>query len=277
MPRLFFMFLILFPLFCSAAGTKTKLDGMSIYLLGTLNISSEGTVSNLRLASSKNPSVDNVLKQHISTWKFKPVVVEEEIIEAKAEIDVLLDVALDENGKETSMRIASVRFKLLNGPKYESTTHLSYGFQNVGYPINVFKIAEANVLVAMSTNPDGSVKHIGIKDLRIFPANRLGLSDSQLKMVTEQLTESVESQRAFIGAKSGKVGHEKISCEKACLVMIFYNFPKLNRFRKWRGYQNTELPKLDWLVQNDIEEQERGQSSDPYIKLVDPKQMYVNL
>lgn len=269
--------LILFLLICSNVTAKTKLDGMSIYLLGTMNISPEGVVSNLRLASSKNSSVDNVLKQQISTWKFKPVVVDGKIIEAKAEIDVLLDVALDENGKETSMRIASVRFKLLNGPKYESTSNLSYGFHNVVYPIDVFKIAEANVLVALSTNPDGSVKHLGIKNLRIFPADRMGLSDSQLNMVTEQLAESVESQRAFIGVKSNKADQEKISCEKACVIMIFYNFPKLNRFRKWRGYQNTQLPELDWLKQHEVDQQERDQSSDPYIKLVDPKQMHLNL
>ena len=270
-----FLFVLIFV--CSTnLSAKNKFDGMSIYLLGKFSLSPEGTVSGLSLATSKFPEIDKKISQQISTWKFKPVVIDGKAIDAQVEIDVLLDVALDANGLENSVQIASVRFELLNGPKYERINSGSYGFNNIYYPESFYKIVEADALVAMSTKPDGSVDQIGIKKLRIFPASRLGLSDSQIQKAIVEFSNSIQDQRPFIGANP-VLATQKINCEKVCMVMIHYNFPTINRFRKWRGYQEISLPRLEWLKDDEREKQESNQNADQFIKLIDPKQARVTL
>ena len=108
----------------ATAHAETKLDGMSVYLLGSFVLDKHGEVRSLTMASSKSPEIDAELLRNISGWKYHPVMLEGTVADVGVVIDVRLAATLRPDGQVEQVRIASVRHELKDRSGMELTDPL---------------------------------------------------------------------------------------------------------------------------------------------------------
>jgi hypothetical protein len=260
--------------FMTAANAETKLEGMSIYLLGSFILDKQGDVQSLRMASSKNPEIDADLARNISGWKYHPVMLDGLAAEVEVVIDVRLDAAFRPDGQVRQVRIASVRHELKDRSGIEKPNPLSN--INVRYPAQYVKNMEAGVVVMMQIGDDGVVQQVGVESVRLYPVGRRGLGDAQ----------KAAAARAFSAAAMNGMRNLKVDLPLLCEYhklcggsfpplgkMVFFNLPYSDgkRYRSWRGYHDVVLQPLPW---NDNEIRPPGNQQ---ISLIDPAQAEVLL
>lgn len=263
------LFALILAVSVTTAKAETKLDGMSIYLLGGFVLDKQGEVQRLKMASSKNPELDADLVRAISGWKYHPVMLEVVTAEVEVVIDVRLDATLRSDGQVQQIRIASVRHEMKDQSGIEKPNPLSN--LNVRYPAQYVKNMEANVMVMMQIGNDGEVQQVGVESVRLFPVGRRGLSDVQ----------NVAAARAFSAAAMNGMQNLKVDlvllCEYQKLCggsfpplgnMVFFNLPYSDgkRYRSWRGYHDVVLQPLPWS------NNEFRASGNQQIRLIDPAQ-----
>ncbi len=252
MPRMKWTILCAVILMVSVTTTHaaTKLEGMSIYLLGSFVLDKQGDVQNLKIASSKSPEIDADLIRNISGWKYHPVKLEGVAVDVDVVIDVRLDATLSPDGQVQQVKIASVRHELKDQSGVELPNPMA-GIK-VSYPLKYIKNMEASVTLMYQIDNSGYVQQVGVESIRLYPVGRQGLSDEQ-----KAAAASAFSAAALNGSQGLKVDVPLFReyykfCAESCPpvgAMVFFNLPHSDgkRYRSWRGYQDVELPPLPWV------------------------------
>jgi hypothetical protein len=256
----------------ATAHAETKLEGMSIYLLGSFVLDKHGEVQNLTMASSKSPEIDAELLRNISSWKYHPVMLEGAVADVGVVIDVRLDATFRPDGQVEQVRIASVRHELKDRSGMELPDPLFR--TKVFYPLQYLKKnMEANVQLVLQFGDDGYVRQVGVSSLRLFPAGRKGLSDAQKAAAARAFSEAAMSGMQGLKVDLSRLREYYKQCAESCPVgkTVFFNLPPGNRYRSWRGYQDVLLPALPWA------KYENSTLGNQQIGLIDPTQTDVLL
>jgi hypothetical protein len=257
----------------ATAHAETKLDGMSVYLLGSFVLDKHGEVRSLTMASSKSPEIDAELLRNISGWKYHPVMLEGTVADVGVVIDVRLDATLRPDGQVEQVRIASVRHELKDRSGMELPDPL---FRTKAfYPLQYLKKnMEASVQLMLQFGDDGYVRQVGVSSLRLFPAGRQGLSDAQKAAAARAFSEGAMSGMQGLKVDLFRLREYNKQCAGSCPPVgktVFFNLPPGDRYRSWRAYQDVVLPPLPWV------KYENSTLGNQQIRLIDPAQTDVLL
>lgn len=270
MKRILFLFSLLF--FANVTrSSETKLDGMSIYLLGEFILTSQGEVKNLNITSSKYPGIDKDLLRAVSSWKYHPFMIDGVAVDVPVELDVRLDATFKLNGEVERLQIASVRTDVKGELSKKTSSPIPNIF--VRYPTQFKSNVEANVMLVYEVSDDGLVQQVGVQSLRLFPVGRIGLSDKRLEFAIKEFSNAALSNRVGQKIDLSKMKSD-FKCAPNCpkiAQMVFFNLPPGNRFRSWRGYHDAHVPPLKWLKPDELVYEPQQ------IELIDPSQANIVL
>ncbi|WP_028919265.1 energy transducer TonB [Pseudoxanthomonas suwonensis] len=154
---------------CTAmAGTALAAPGdvWTAHARGIIEVAADGTVQSYTVEQSVGAKVDAALKQHVSGWRFEPVIENGQAIPVRARAEMVLKATIGADGNSAEMAVEKADFYELLADSNRLLLHEGVRIPPPRYPPAA---AQAGVAadVAMVVTVDGTGRVVGAEVERI--------------------------------------------------------------------------------------------------------------